>query len=65
VSAAVFVSNASRVTFGRDVSACAFAAIEADGTPSGDTIAVASAGGPNVDVAFETTRHAFHLQVIC
>jgi hypothetical protein len=53
------------VTFGRDVSACSFTAIEADGSPSGETIAVASAGGPDVDVAFATTRHMFHLQVIC
>jgi hypothetical protein len=65
VSAAPLGSDSSRVTFGRDVSACSFAAIEADGSPSGDTIAVASAGGGNVDVAFPITRHAFHLQVIC
>jgi hypothetical protein len=57
--------NASRVTFGRDVAACSFTAIEADGSPSGETIAVAAAGGGDVDVVFQTTRHAFHLQVIC
>jgi hypothetical protein len=65
VSAAAIGTDSSRVTFGKDVSACSFTAIEADGSPSGDTIAVASAGGSNVDVTFETTRHAFHLQVIC
>jgi hypothetical protein len=65
VTAAAVAANASRVTFGRDVSACSFTAIEADGSPSGETIAVASAGGPHVDVAFATTRHMFHLQVIC
>jgi hypothetical protein len=65
VTAAAVAGNASRVTFGRDVSACSFTAIEADGSPSGETIAVASAGGPSVDVAFATTRHMFHLQVIC
>jgi hypothetical protein len=65
VTAVAVGGNASRVTFGRDVSACAFAAIEADGSPSGETMAVASAGGGNVDVAFGTSRHAFDLQVIC
>jgi hypothetical protein len=65
VTAAAVAANGSRVTFGRDVSACSFTAVEADGSPSGETIAVASAGGPDVDVAFATTRHMFHLQVIC
>src|SRR3954471_1242458 len=65
VTAAAVAANGSRVTFGRDVSACAFTAMESDGSPSGETIAVASSGGANVDVAFATTRHAFHLQVIC
>jgi hypothetical protein len=64
-SAAAIGINQSRVTFGRDVSSCAYSAIEADGSPSGESIAVASAGGPDVDVVFETTRHVFHLQVIC
>jgi hypothetical protein len=39
--------------------------IEADGSPSGETIAVAPAGGGSDDVTFQTTLHAFHLQVIC
>jgi hypothetical protein len=65
VTAAALGVDTTRVTFGRDVSGCSFSAIEADGTPSGESIAVASAGSPDVDVTFETTRRAFHLQVIC
>jgi hypothetical protein len=65
VTATALGGNASRVTFPKDVSACSFVAVEADGSPSGETIAVASAGGGNVDVVFEVTRRVFHLQVIC
>jgi hypothetical protein len=64
-TAAAIGADSSRVTFARDVSACSFTAMEADGSPSGESIAVASAGAGNVDVVFEATRHAFHLQVIC
>jgi hypothetical protein len=65
VSASALGTDSSRVTFGEDVSACSFTAMEADGSPSGESIAVASAGGGNVDVVFQVTRRAFHLQVIC
>jgi hypothetical protein len=60
-------ADTARVTFGKDVSACSFTATEADGAPSGETIATESVAGAgqSVDVTFETTRSAFHLQVIC
>jgi hypothetical protein len=65
VTAVALTANASRVTFARNIAGCAFSAIEADGSPSGETIAVAPAGGGSVDITFQTTLHAFHLQVIC
>ena len=65
VTAAATGADQSTVTFPKDVSACSFTATESDGSPSGETIAVASTGGGDVDVAFQTTRQAFHLQVIC
>jgi hypothetical protein len=65
VTAVALTANASRVTFARNVAGCAFSAIEADGSPSGETIAVSPAGGGSVDVTFQTTLHAFHLQAIC
>jgi Collagen triple helix repeat (20 copies) len=65
VTAVALTANAARVTFARNVAGCAFAANEADGSPSGETIAVAPAGGGGVDVTFQSTLHAFDLQVIC
>jgi hypothetical protein len=65
VSAVALTPNSSRVTFARNVAGCAFSAIEADGSPSGETIAVAPAGGGSVDVTFQTGLHAFDLQAIC
>jgi hypothetical protein len=65
VTAVALAANASRVTFARNVAGCAFSANEADGSPSGETIAVSPAGGGNVDVTFQSTLHAFHLQVMC
>ena len=64
VTAAAVGGDSSRVTFGKDVSACSFTATESDGAPSGETIAT-SVSGSSVTVAFETARQAFHLQVIC
>ena len=60
-------ATTSRVTFPKDVSACSFTASEADSTPSGDGINVASVAGNGrqVDVVFENARQAVHLQVIC
>jgi hypothetical protein len=65
VSAVALNASSSRVTFARNVAGCAFSAIEADGSPSGETIAVAPAGGGSVDVSFESGLHAFDLQAIC
>jgi hypothetical protein len=65
VSAVALTANSSRVTFARNVAGCSFSAIEADGSPSGETIAVAPAGGGSVDVSFQTGLHAFDLQAIC
>jgi hypothetical protein len=65
VTAVALTVNTSRVTFARNVAGCSFGAIEGDGSPSGESIAVAPAGGGNVDVTFQARLHAFHLQVIC
>lgn len=65
-TSAALDADTTRVTFAKDVSACSFTANPAGGDPSAATLAVASAGGGNVDVSFTGgARPAFHLQVIC
>ena len=57
-------TDGATVTFNKNVSACSATATESDGSPSGETIATAISGSA-VEVSYETTRQAFHLQVIC